>query len=256
LVKSFVSKKARNQLELYITSEDKAWAEDTEGETRVYLIKDKSGRIALFFSIKCGLLIGENLKYRLTEDERQFVDILIEAKKEGNEKARENYYDAGLSLYGERVDVLFEIADKRVESKMEAKATGQVENWKVEKCVSAIELRHFCKNESYQIPEKVGIPLGFWLFWEQIVPTILDITKRVGCKYIYLFAADRTEEFEVSDMKKLVRYYKNAFKFYECDEDDLIIVKPEYDEYCYGLIQEVSKLEKNRDAVWHEFSDV
>ena len=256
LVKSFVSKKARNQLELYITSEDKAWAEDTEGETRIYLIKDKSGRIALFFSIKCGLLIGENPKYRLTEDERQFVDILIEAKKEGNEKARENYYDAGLSLYGERVDVLFEIADKIVESKMEAKATGQVENWKVEKCVSAIELRHFCKNESYQIPEKVGIPLGFWLFWEQIVPTILDITKRVGCKYIYLFAADRTEEFEVSDMKKLVRYYKNAFKFYECDEDDLIIVKPEYDEYCYGLIQEVSKLEKIRDAVWHEFSDV
>ena len=102
----------------------------------------------------------------------------------------------------------------------------------------------------------MGIPLGFGLFWEQIVPTILDITKRVGCKYIYLFAADRTEEFEVSDMKKLVRYYKNAFKFYECDEDDLIIVKPEYDEYCYGLIQEVSKLEKNRDAVWHEFSDV
>lgn len=49
LVKSFVSKKARNQLELYITSEDKAWAEDTEGETRVYLIKDESGRIALFF---------------------------------------------------------------------------------------------------------------------------------------------------------------------------------------------------------------
>lgn len=255
LVKKFVSKKARNQLEAYIT-EDKAWTEDTEGETRVYLIKDKSNEIALFFSIKCGLLIGENPKYRLTEEERQFVNLLIEAKEESNEKAREDYYDAGWSLYKERVDVLFEIADKRVESKMEARSTGQAENWKVEKCVSAIELRHLCRNERFQVPEGLGIPLGFGLFWEKIVPTILDITKMVGCKYIYLFAADRTEMFEASDVKKLVKYYKNAFKFYECDEDDLIIVKPSYDENCYGLIQEVSRLEKNRDAVWYEFSDV
>lgn len=74
LIKDFVSKKAKNQLENYIRDEDKAWAEDIDGETRVYLIKDKSGEIALFFSIKCGLLIGENPKYRLTEDEREFVD--------------------------------------------------------------------------------------------------------------------------------------------------------------------------------------
>ncbi len=123
-----MSKKANNQLEAYIKNEDKAWAEDTDGETRVYLIKDESGKIALFFSIKCGLLIGENLKYKLSEDERQFVELLIEAKKESDETARENYYDAGCSLYGDRVDVLFEIADKRLDSKMEAKATGQVEN--------------------------------------------------------------------------------------------------------------------------------
>lgn len=256
LIKEFISKKAKNQLESYIKDEDKAWAEDLDGETRVYLIKDKFGKIALFFSVKCGLLIGENPKYKLTEDEREFVDILIEAKKKNDKKAIENCYDYGLSLYQERVDDLFEIADKRLESKLEAKATGQVENWKVEKCVSAIELRHLCKNEKYKVPEEVGIPLGFGLFWEKIVPILLGITKQVGCKYIYLFAADKTEEFETSNVKKLVRYYKNAFKFYECDEDDLIIVKPDYDMECYGLIQEVSKLEKNRDAVWHEFSDV
>ena len=220
------------------------------------MIKDKSGKFALFFFVKCGLLIGENIRYKLTEDERNFVDILIEAKMDNNEKVREDYYDAGWSLYKERVDVLFEIADKRVEAKMDAKATGQAENWKVEKCVSAMELIHLCKNEKFEVPEEVGIPLGFGLFWEKIVPILLEITKQMGCKYIYLFAADKTEEFEASNVKKLVRYYKNAFKFYECDEDNLIIVKPDYDLDCYGLIQEVSKLEKNRNAVWHEFSDV
>lgn len=211
LIKEFISKKAKNQLEHYIKDEDKAWAEDIDGETRVYLVKDKSDRIALFFSVKCGLLIGENPKYKLTEDEREFVDILMEAKKEGDEKARESYYDAGWSLYGERVDVLFEIADKRAESKKEARVMGQPENWKVEKCVSAIELRHLCKNEKYEVPEEVGIPLGFGLFWEKIVPFLLEITKQVGCKYIYLFAADKTEEFEVTNVKKTERPYGMSF---------------------------------------------
>ena len=30
------------------------------------------------------------------------------------------------------------------------------------------------------------------------------------------------------------------------EDDDLVIVKPDYDEDCYGLIQEVSMLEHNQ----------
>lgn len=256
LIQNFTSKKANNYLEAYIKDETNAWAEDTDGETRVYLVKDDSGEIALFFSIKCGLLIEENPKYKLTAEEREFVGYLIEAKKGSDEKARESYYDAGLSLFGERVDVLFEIADRKAAAKSESKSTGQSENWRVEKCISAIELRHLCKNENYLPPENLGIPFGFGMFWEVIVPKLLEITSLVGCKYIYLFAADKTEELGNSTIKKLVRYYKSAFKFYECDDDDLTIIKPDYDENCYGLIQAVNKLARNREAVWHEFSDV
>ena len=256
MLKRFVSKKANNQLEAYIRDEDKAWAEDSDGETRVYLVKDESDEIALFFSIKCGLLIGENPKYKLSLDEREFVGYIFDAKKQNNNEALEGYYDYGLSEFGERIDVLFEIAGRRLDAKKEAKATGQVENWRVEKCVSAIELRHLCKNENYVIPEDLGVPFGFGIFWEKIVPQLLEITKSIGCKYIYLFAADKSEELGDSDIKKLVAYYKSAFKFYESDDDNLVIVKPDYDADCYGLIQEVNMLEKNREAVWHEFSDV
>lgn len=56
--------------------------------------------------------------------------------------------------------------------------TGQVENWRVEKCVSAIELRHLCKNEQYSIPEDLGVPFGFGIFWEKIVPQLIDIKKK------------------------------------------------------------------------------
>lgn len=220
------------------------------------MVKDGSGEIALFFSVKCGLLIGENPKYKLSAEERDFVNYIIDAKKENQEDAINGYYEAGLSLFGERIDVMFEIADRRLSAKNEAKKTGQIERWRVEKCVSAIELRHLCKNEKYNYPNGMKIPFGFGVFWEVIVPKLKEISSVVGCKYIYLFAADKSEEFGEMDIKKLVRYYKSAFKFYESDEDDLIIVKPDYDENCYGLIQGVNSLEKNREAVWHEFSDV
>lgn len=256
LIKKFVSKKANNQLESYIKNEDKAWAEDSEGETRVYVVKDEAGEIALFFSIKCGLLIGENPKYKLNPAERELAAIIYDAKVNNNQEALEGYYEYGTNEFGDRIDILFEIADRRIDAKKESKKTGQVENWRVEKCVSAIELRHLCKNEQYHIPEELGIPFGFGIFWEKIVPELIGITKKVGCKYIYLFAADKSEEFGDTDIKKLVNYYKNDFKFYECEDDDLVIVKPDYDEDCYGLIQEVCMLEDNREAVWHEFSDV
>ena len=74
MISGFVSKKVNNTLETYLRDEDKAWTEDLDGETRVYLVKDKSGSIALFFSVKCGLLVGENLEEKLSE-EYQEVDI-------------------------------------------------------------------------------------------------------------------------------------------------------------------------------------
>ena len=113
---------------------------------------------------------------------------------------------------------------------------GQSENTiNVPNCISAIELRHLCKNENFIVQEEVDIPLGFGSFWEIIVPIIIDITKKVGCKYVYLFAADKTEGQNEIEMKKLISYYKNNFKFSECDEC-IKFVKPEYDNHCYGLI--------------------
>jgi hypothetical protein len=92
-------------------------------------------------------------------------------------------------------------------------------------------------------------------FGKKIVPLIISITKQVGCKYIYLFAADKTEGQDEIEMKKLISHYKNNFKFSECEEG-IKFVKPEYDNHCYGLIQSVSKLEMNREAIWHAFSDI
>ena len=178
MISKFVSKKANNTLEAYIKDEDKAWTEDLDGETRVYLVKDKSENIALFFSVKCGLLVSENLQERLSEDRQEFVDAIIDVKKANDENNIRQMYDAGMSLYGDEIDILFEIAEHRLDTKNESTEIGQSENTiNVPNCISAIELRHLCKNERYVMPKEIDIPLGFGIFWEIIVPIIIDITN-------------------------------------------------------------------------------
>ncbi len=255
-INEFVSKRANNTLEDYLRDEDKAWADDLSGETRVYLVKDKAGDIALFFSLKCGLLVGENPNEKLSDEHEDFVDAVIDVMKIKDDVSIQKMYEAGMSMYGENVDRLFEISRRRLDAKTESTDIGQSENTiNVPSCISAIELRHLCRNDCFVVPDEIGIPLGFGVFWEMIVPLVVDITKKVGCKYLYLFAADTSDGQNESKTRKLVSYYKNNFKFSECDEG-IKFVKPEYDNYCYGLMQRVSDLERNRETIWHEFSDI
>lgn len=251
LIGSFESKRNGNTLGDYLRNN--AWTADLDGETRIYLVKDPEGRIALFFSLKCGLLFNKNQYDKLNDDERAFVDMVVDAKRNHDDESLESYYTYGSAEYPD-IDRLFEIADKRISKKEEGKELGDDKNsLKVAECFSGMELQHFCKNESYQPLSSSKVPLGFGLFWEIIVPKILEITKTIGCKYLYLFAADKSEK---PDIQELVRYYKDDLKFYECEEDDIIIIKPEYDQYCYGLVEEISKLAENRETVWEEFSDI
>ena len=58
----------------------------------------------------------------------------------------------------------------------------------------------------------------------------------VGCEYLYVFAADRSDDLDAS---KLITYYK----------------QPGYDENCKGLIQPVRYLPEMEKDIWEMFSD-
>ena len=85
------------------------------------------------------------------------------------------------------------------------------------------------------------------MFWELIVPKILEIADSVGCKYVYLFAADNSqtpisyteqmpweEDYYESNsdvcekvvVRKLVEYYMNELKFTNVTQYK--ILKPHY----------------------------
>lgn len=246
LIREFVSIKNANGLGIYLA--EHAWDDDIAGETRVYVIKDNTDSIALFFSLKCGLLVGDNFDEQLPADQSVFVDTVVTCMDNNDEAGKANMHELGEALFGELVDKLFDIADRKHIRGTEAGKIGQAENTiNVANSIPAIELMHICKNDNYNAPKGIAIQLGFGLFWELIVPIIVDISKTIGCKYVYLFAADKT--------KRLISHYKNNFKFYECDKLTKFI-KPDYDEYCYGLVQPISALAKNHEDVWQAFSDV
>lgn len=98
LIKGFVSAKEGDSLESYLKDPAKAWKEDSDEETRVYIIKDKSIKgatnIACYFSLKCGLLVGDKIEEKLSEEELALLEPYIEAKRKNDGNAEQNMFDA------------------------------------------------------------------------------------------------------------------------------------------------------------------
>lgn len=235
-------------LELYL--KDNAIIDNLGGETRVYLVKDDDDDIVLFFSLKCGLLYEKDEYSDLNDKKRQYVDRIIKAKLEKDNESLEKFYST-TEFNPNEINRLFEIADKRIDlKKNNVEITEADKSHKVKRCFSAIELQHFCKNASYIPKVEIIAPIGFGVFGEIIAPLVCKINEKIGCKYLYLFAADKTN---INNKMDLVEYYKGSLKF--SDVEDVTVVKPDYDIGCYSLYQEISELAKNREIVWQQFSD-
>ena len=80
---------------------------------------------------------------------------------------------------------------------------------------AGVEIVHFCANEAYRdFWYQTGIhqKLGTVVFWQFIVPKILDLMEIVGCEYLFLFAADLSEDAD------LVNYYVDNLEFIDASE--------------------------------------
>ena len=163
--------------------------------------------------------------------------------------------DIGKETFGpEKITLMQRIEKHRYEIKNEISDTNEAGTVvRVNECYSSIEIQHFCRDDQYTKDEMIKCPLGFGLFWQKIVPLIIKISSAVGCEFVYLFAADRSDN---PDDKKLVSYYKESLYFHELDDEGVTVLKPGYDSNCIGLIQSVSQLQTMREFAWEAFSDV
>lgn len=244
LLISFCANEYGTSLEEYLKKS--AWVEDNARHTKVYLIKNVKNSIVAYFAIKCGLLYEPRHCDIRTEEEKIFLDSILEAISDANPEDIKKYREAGVATLGyEREDYIFNYAQEQIKFQQEKK-TGGEKSFNVEMCHPAIELSHFCKAKE-NVDTVRDIPFGVGLFWEIIVPIIIKIANTVGCKYLYLFAADMSD----STTQKLVEYYKVNLKF-KIDES-LIFIKPKYDMGCRCLCQSIADLENNKKWIWQQF---
>lgn len=229
---------------------DESWEADTNGEEAVYIVKHKDN-IAYFFTIHCAMLYSFSDYDRLSLHQKSDVDAIVALKKKllqenisdlkraDIKRKIENKYNAGYENYGD-ISTWYDIVD----------FISNNDNFGVSKCYSGIEIVRFGKNQNFAISEESdNFPTGAYVFWEYIVPLVLNVKAVVGCKFLYLYAADKSKG------RTLINYYKDVLCFKEKDEfdDDLGMRIPKYDNGCKGLIQYVDKLPENKEATYNKY---
>lgn len=256
-IQDFSSKIRKNSLEQYL--KERAWESDSNGETRVYLIREPENKqIVMFFSLRCGLAFTthnlDDAYQSLNNIEKAFVQKIVDSRLKEPASYPDKYMESAKKIYPHNWENLLKISERRYETQKEANSIGDSKSvQKVEACYAAIELQHFCRADNYSIPPDIKLPLGFGLFWEIIVPRIIEITNMVGCEYLYLFAADRSDN---PDDKKLISYYKDSLSFCELEGEGVILLKPEYDNNCMGLLQNAQCLQTSREDAWERYADI
>lgn len=116
----------------------------------------------------------------------------------------------------------------------------------VTKVIPAIELAHFCANDSYRKQKKSWsishgfrtYSVGVYAFYSYIAPLILQLANIAGAQYVYLFCADDGSE-------KLHRFYSEQLHFELMD--DMACIRPDYDDTLDCMTLKISELEKHVD---------
>lgn len=302
-IKKFVQATQGCEIQNYLLQ--KAWNDDVDRNTKVFLIKDTElNQICFYFAINCGILFSDFTQYKIKDNEKDLYDTYLEAAKNLNEsknlceeerkKVEEEYNNVLNALYfsdieADRVSQIINHVNDMISFKNQKKEFTEKRDeseWVqlVKETFPAIDIKFLCRNKNYKVPIDLDFKLGVYVFWEMIVPHLLDIAEMVGCKYIYLFAADNSDscnepadiqeypmysdmylddddditksndlQMNHNEIYKLVNYYINELKFsYVANYK---ILKPNYERTCFTLIQEVKDLQNNRMKIWHSHEE-
>lgn len=236
------------------TLRNEAFEEDEDGSTAYYVVKHSNGQILFFFSLKCGMLYDQFLDTRqlklisdltnylnqiaggddLSHEDRQIVDIMREKLR-----TRKGISKAELERLPKKGGTVFEDLEKEFNESIT----------RVGQTFPAVELVHFCTNDQTEgLWRSLNCPqsLGTVVFWRFIVDIIMNIRKQVGCQYLFLFAADNSED------EKIIHYYTDQLNFEV--PTDLATAKPIYDFSCKFMCQDVKGLDQSQTEFFEHFN--
>ena len=98
--------------------------------------------------------------------------------------------------------------------------------------IPAIELTHFAVDERFKNPlgASGSVHTGEYIFWNYIIPIVRNVSEKVACKALFVFAIDTP---------KLIKYYKETLQFREItntnEKQFFEYAVPDYDEDCKFL---------------------
>ena len=210
-VKGFLQAKSGSVIAEYLNN--KAWNDDINNDTRVFLVRDKKTRkITYYYALNCGILYKDLNTIKMSLVEKECVEKLIKAIRQNNLEGlssadREAAYallSEAYALFDEKIEdtdratKLISYAQEQAEIKEEREAAANqvgdsefVKN--VQETYPAIDIKFLCRDANYKPDIEIDFKFGVYVFWEIIVPHILKISELVGCKYVYLFATDNSE---------------------------------------------------------------
>lgn len=230
-----------------------AFEEDENGSVAYYVIKNKEGGIVFYFSLKCGQLYDkliEKEQLRLIKNLFQYFDE-IEKEESTSEEDRRLIKEIRESV---RISKGISKAELERIQKKNNKAVSDIESvftenlQRVGQTFAGVEIVQFCANENYRgFFDSLGFfpHFGAIVFWYFLVPIVLEVRKYIGCQYLFLFAAD------TSDDEGLIRYYR-TLHFTDVGEHGAVI--PLYDWTCRFMYQEISGLPKGKEEFFNDFN--
>ena len=227
-----------------------AWTEDQESvPAAYYVIKAPSGRIALYFSLKCGTLCDPTYAAKLTQSYSNVQQVFEALEQIGSREEAFAFLDEVRNSgkfpmpmsRRELMDHFREVKQDKHFLKQEKKTDPSDKIVRVDMAFPAVELVHFCVNDRVRDEWKklgLGHAMGETLFWQFVLPKMLEINSLVGCEYAYLFAADSSRN------STLIKYYEEVLHFERSNA--LGGVKPQYDFMCTFLCKRLRRLSSNR----------
>jgi len=250
LISNFYNSKNNSLVD---TLQGEAYSDDENNRLAYYVIKDTEDNIMLFFSLKCGLLYDEFLEGdRLKEMKACYDRILTLSKDPSLSEENKSTVSAILESIRSKKGIKKEDVARVLHISGTDDELGQIfaKNLKnVGVTFPGVEIVHICANDACrdlwtknQLPQKMAT-VFFWYF---IVPKVQELMKIAGCEYLFLFAADLTED------ETLIAYYAENMGFELADEHCAAI--PMYDFTCQFMSQKTCELASKRQVFFDNFT--
>jgi uncharacterized Rmd1/YagE family protein len=235
------------------TLQSEAFEDDEEGKNAYYLIKNPKGDILFYFSLKCGQLYDhffENGQLELIGNLIRYFDEIENDPETGEEDLRiiheiKEHVRINKGISKAELQKISKKDNKAIKD-LEESYTGNLQ--RVGQTFSGLEIVQFCVNENERdyLDSLIFFPrFGAIVFWRFIVPIVKEVTKHVGCQYLFLFAADTSED------ESLIKYYK-TLKFK--DDPNYSTAIPFYDWTCHFMYQEIKELEEGAKQFFDNFN--